>query len=85
MIHLSATSIIPYEIADVIVNLKNTLSKGHDTLPIKLIEECSTELAPSLAYLNNYSFLESIVPDQLKIATVIPIYKNYDPNHFQNY
>ena len=50
-----------------------------------MIKECSAELAPTLAYLNNQSFLKGIVPDQLKIAKVIPIYKNDDPSHVQNY
>ena len=74
-----------YEYVDVIANLKNTQSKGHDTLPLKLIKECSSELAPTLAYLNNQSFSEGVVPDQLKIAKVIPIHKNDDPNLVQNY
>ena len=74
-----------YEILDIIANLKNTPSKGHDDLPLKLIKNCSLALSPILAYLNNQSFSEGIFPDHLKIAKVIPIYKSDDPSLVSNY
>jgi hypothetical protein len=73
------------EISDIISNLKNSTSSGYDNIPIKIIKECKLELSPILSHINNYSMLEGIFPDSLKIAKVVPIYKNGNALAVSNY
>ena len=73
------------EIIDIITNLKNSSSTGQDNIPIKLIKLCKTELAPILSHINNQSLSDGIFPDPLKIAKVVPIYKNGDIKCVSNY
>ena len=42
-------------------------------------------LVPPLTYITNLSLTEGICPLQLKIAQVLPLYKNNDPMLFNNY
>ena len=73
------------EITDIIKNLKNTDSVGHDGIPVKLIKFCYLELSPIIQHLNNASLEQGIFPDALKIARVTPIYKADDKKHVNNY
>ena len=52
------------EIQDIISNLKNTNSVGHDRIPTNLLKFCSAELVPILlSHINNASLEEGIFPD----------------------
>ena len=73
------------EVTDIIHNLKNSTSVGHDNISIKLIKSCAAALAPVLAHINNQSLTEGIFPDAMKIAKVVPIFKNSDANNVSNY
>ena len=73
------------EVSEVISNLKNTKSKGSDNIPVTLVKNCSTELSSILTYLNNQSFLDGTFPSVLKVAKVIPVYKNDDVCCISNY
>ena len=42
-------------------------------------------LLPPLTYITNLSFTEGVFPHELKIAQVLPLYKNNDPMLFNNY
>ena len=65
--------------------MKNSSSTGQDNIPMKLIKLCKTELAPILSHINNQSLSDGIFPDPLKIAKVVPIYKNGDIKCVSNY
>ena len=73
------------EILDIIRNLKNSNSVGQDNIPVKLIKSCDSLLAPILVEINNQSLLEGIFPNALKIAKVVPIFKNGDLKCVSNY
>ena len=73
------------EVTDINHNLKNSTSVGHDNISIKLIKSCAAALAPVLAHINNQSLTEGIFPDAMKIAKVVPIFKNGDANNVCNY
>jgi hypothetical protein len=73
------------EILDIISNLKNSTSTGRDNIPIKLIKLCAYELAPILTDINNTSMIEGVFPDNLKVAKVIPVFKNGDARSVSNY
>ena len=73
------------EIADIVSNLKNSSSSGYDNIPTKLIKYCNNELAPIIAHINNQSLTDGIFPTSLKIARVVPIFKNGNASTVSNY
>ena len=77
--------IVEPEVSDVIRNLKNTTSKGHDNLPMSILKTCNSEISPILTYLANESFSSGVFPESLKIAKVIPVFKAGDVKHVANY
>ena len=58
---------------------------GHDRIPISIINQSVQIIAEPLAYRINLSITLSIVPDQMKIARVIPLFKAGDRSLFTNY
>ncbi len=65
--------------------LKSKLSSGHDDISTKLLKETIDIISKPLAHIINLSFETGIVPDQLKIAKVVPIYKASDNTSLNNY
>ena len=63
------------EIKNIILDLRNSYSKGYDNLSVDIIKNCSTELARPLSIIFNKSIEKGTVPDELKVAKIIPIYK----------
>ena len=63
------------EIIRIIHKFPNNKAHGKDSINSKILKEISDVIADPLAYLFNLSFSTGIVPDLLKIAKVIPIYK----------
>ena len=74
-----------HEISDIIANLKQTDSVGHDNIPLKLVRHCKSELAEILSDINNHTILEGVFPNSLKIAKVIPVFKAGDVKSVTNY
>jgi hypothetical protein len=58
---------------------------GPDGIPILVYIKCAEVLAPSLCMLFNLSLTSGIVPNDLKIANVIPVYKKGDKSDITNY
>ena len=73
------------EIQQVISSLKNSYSKGHDNLSVNTVKQCNAELSKPLCMIFNKSIVSGIVPDDLKIAKIIPIYKSDDKRMVSNY
>ena len=65
--------------------LKSKLSTGHDAIRTKLLKEIIDTICMPLTHIINLSFETGIVPDQLKIAKVVPIYKASDNTSLNNY
>ncbi len=63
------------ETLKVIQKLKPKKSCGHDNISLKLLRSNANLFNEPIAHLINLSFETGIVPSQLKIANVIPIYK----------
>ena len=63
-----------FEIEKIINNIKIT-SPGYDMHP-KIIKQISMIIAMPLSHIINCSLISGIVPSKLKIAKVIPIFKN---------
>ena len=79
------TPITEEEVIKVIKNLDTKKSAGHDGISILIIKKLADELSNPLTYIFNMSLKSGIVPDQLKIARVVPIHKKDSKNVFNNY
>ena len=73
------------KIKKIILDLRNSYSKGYDNLSVDIIKNCSTELARPLSIIFNKSIEMGTVPDELKVAKIIPIYKCDDKKLISNY
>ena len=73
------------EIITIANSLKTKTSMGHDGMPTKMLKEIIQEISVPLCHILNKSIENGIVPKHMKIARVIPIYKNGNPNQFNNY
>jgi retron-type reverse transcriptase len=63
------------EIGKIIENLK-TCSSGYDNLPALLLKENQSIFKPLLTYIVNLSLSKGTFPRELKIASIIPIFKS---------
>ena len=64
------------EIYNIIKNLANKNSEGHDELPISILKKINTAVTPILTYLFNICINQGIYPDSLKIGKVVAIFKS---------
>ena len=74
-----------YSVLDVTKKLKSKNSSGHDEISTKLLKESIHQISIPLTHIINQSFLTGIVPQQMKIAKVVPIFKTSDPTLLTNY
>ena len=75
----------PEEIKKIMQKMKPKKSAGHDGISTKLLKSLTDVISIPLAVVLNKSLAEGIVPDEMKIAKVIPIYKSKDHQSFTNY
>ena len=73
------------QIKKVIDTLKPKMSFGHDDIPTKIVKIASEHILRPLTHIINQSLDSGVVPGQLKMAKVIPIFKAGDPEQLQNY
>ena len=76
---------IPNDIPTFINNLKSQRSCGHDELSSKFIKDIKHEIAIPLCMLINKSIESGIVPDKLKLAKIVPIFKAKEQHFISNY
>lgn len=82
---LSFKPVTEKEVSDIITNLKPKSSYGYDGVSSKLIISLKHILLPSLVHLINQCLEQSVFPDALKIAKVIPVYKKDNSKLLSNY
>ena len=68
-----------------IVSQLNNSAAGHDDLPPSIMKQLCTEYCVPLTYIINLSITQGDFPEELKLAKVLPIYKNDDEQLIQNY
>ena len=73
------------EIAKIISKLENRKSASHDNVKSDLIKQVAHEIAYPFSIVFNKSLSQGIVPDDFKIAKVVPIYKKDNTEIFGNY
>ena len=56
--------------------LKVHIAPGPDGLGARVLKECSSEIAPILAFIYNESLAQGTVPDDWRQANVGLVYKN---------
>lgn len=56
--------------------LKNKISTGYDNLSSKLFKQISEEIVQPLTFFINRSLEDGTFPDSLKIAKVVPAFKD---------
>ena len=67
------------------MNLNPHKSSGPDNISTKLIQDSISEIIEPLIHIYNLSLSTGIVPEKLKMAKVIPIFKKGDESVISNY
>ena len=77
--------IIEKELSVAIRNLKNKYSSDFDGLNNFILKKIQFAIVPTLDYLVNKCFENSVFPNCLKKAVIIPLYNKGDPKVAENY
>ena len=73
------------ELIQLISNLNNNKGAGPDNIGPRLLKEMTPAIIQPFLYIINLSLSTGVLPDKLKLAKVIPIYKKGDHSLPQNY
>ena len=73
------------EIIEVVKQLRNTSSAGHDDISVTFLKKIIYAIATPLSIIFNLSITTGIVPNSLKLAKVTPVHKKGDKHSVQNY
>ena len=65
----------PNGVLKLLNGLKVHKAPGPDGLSARVLKECSSEIAPILAFIYNESLAQGTVPDDWRQANVAPVYK----------
>jgi hypothetical protein len=77
--------VTPDDIITATNKLKPKTSEGHDCISTKIIKNTITQIVTPLLHIFNLSITNGVVPAKMKIAKVIPIFKNGDNQLISNY
>ena len=69
---------------DIISSLSNSAA-GYDEIPASIMKQLIVYYVQPLTFLINESIAQGKFPNELKLAKVLPIYKNEDEQMIQNY
>ena len=75
----------PIEVSKIIRALNSKKSSGHDGLNSILIKSLGDEISLPLTLIINNSLSSGIVPDDMKLAKVVPLFKSKNKQLFTNY
>ena len=73
------------ELKEAFFSLKTNNSPGYDDINFDVAKKCFGEINEPLKHLFNLSLENEILPEKMKIAKVIPLFKNGDPENITNY
>lgn len=73
------------EIVDIACKFPRGKSAGYDNIPMSIIKRSIGSISSPLTHIINLSIIHGIVPDEMKIAHVVPIFKSGDKALFSNY
>ena len=72
------------EITEIIKDIGNC-SPGHDELSMRVLRFVVDAVITPLTHICNLSLMSGVMPDDLKIAKIVPIYKSKEKNNMNNY
>ena len=72
------------DIKTTILSFKNS-SPGYDELPASIAKQCIDNYVVPLTYIVNMSLMEGVLPSELKLAKVVPIFKAGESDKITNY
>jgi len=64
-------------------NLSKNKATGLDGIPARFVVDSAPLIAKPLAHIINLSLIQGTVPDDLKSARVVPLYKKNDKQKFE--
>ena len=73
------------EIIEIANSFRTGTAAGYDNLPMGIIKEVISVISEPITHTINLSLSSGVVPRELKIARVIPIFKTGDRGLFNNY
>ena len=73
------------EIIEVSSHFKSGKVTGFDKVNMNLVKTSISAIAQPLSYLINLSISTRIVPDNIKLAKILPVYKNESHSSFTKY
>ena len=78
----SATQCDTVEIAK---SHRTNIAAGHDKVPMWCVKESINYISEPLTCISNSAINSVVVPDQMKLACVVPLFKSGDKRIFSNY
>ena len=66
-------------------NMKSNKSCGYDGISTNIVKLIAKEISKPLTHIFNLTFSTGIIPDNLKVALITPIFKPDDAMKFENY
>ena len=73
------------EIISVISKLPNSTAVGYDDISTIVVKKVAHVIAPALTQIVNFSLTSGQMPDELKIAKIVPVHKDGATNEVNNY
>ena len=83
--NMSFSQISEEAVMEVLNNLKQKLSCGHDGISSRLLKASKTVIFKPLTLIINQTLASGIFPDTLRIAKIIPLFKKGDKTLLENY
>lgn len=66
-------------------NLNPNKSPRYDGVSVKIIQSVTNEISEPLSHIFNLTFINGNIPDNLKKALIMPVFKMNENNEFKNY
>ena len=82
---LTDLSLSELEVEILLTSLDTNKATGSDEIPARLLKETASIIVPSICKLFNKSLEQGTVPQDWKLANVVPVYKKCDKEHTENY
>lgn len=82
---ISDVTLTSSEVVDILQHLDQNKATGPDQLPARILKGTAEVIAPSLTDLFNKALRLGAIPEDWKLANVVPVYKKDQKDHVENY
>ena len=82
---LTELKVTELEVETLLNSLDTNKATGSDEIPARLLKETASIITPSICKLFNKSLQQGTVPQDWKLANVVPVYKKGDKEYTENY